>query len=185
MRVIFLDFDGVINKLSKKDPRSVHPDCIAALAGIVKATQAEIVASAAAREPGSRMRTLVEEALAPSGIRILGETPRVARPPFLSGLQRPLEIASWLETNRDDVENFIAPDDEDNWALYPHNFRTRASTGLTQKVADAAIRFLRWSLKEVTLRQQEVNTEFHWGTRQRPRILWNGPPVPVQMIRDH
>jgi hypothetical protein len=130
MKIIFLDFDGVLNSLEWwKSPerasmighelhgnslRNIDPACVERLQRIVDATGARIVVSSAWRWSGKRYRnggvTHLRRYLAVRGLRnsqriVIGCTP------CLPHAIRGIEIRAWLD-RRPDIERFAVIDDE-------------------------------------------------------------------------
>lgn len=135
--VIFLDFDGVLNRIgSVEDGRTLReyggiialePELVERMNELQRRTDAFVVCSSDWRkEPTWR-----EDAKA-NGLTFdfLDRTPR------LRGF-RGHEIHAWLKKNRDLKNYAIIDDDSDMLALQkPHFFKTSSSFGLTQEIAD-------------------------------------------------
>ena len=159
MRVIFTDFDGVLNSgawssesikgigLEDKirDPESearwiLEPARIALLNEAVTRTQAKVVVSSAWRGDGYGIEMLRFAGLLEDAI---GETPHgrldLGLPSTLTVAMRPLEIRAWLQQHPE-VESFVAIDDE---ALrMEHLVRTQGLYGLLQADVDEVVRRL-------------------------------------------
>lgn len=149
MKVIFLDIDGVlVNRASFQLPRTpsdrgsvstAHPDCVAALNKIVKATGAQIVISSVWRLflwPDIRG---VSEAWGLVGtIR--------DRTPDLNSVERGVEIQAWIsdfERKREALESFVILDDDGDMVHLKHRLiQTSFEQGLTVEEADRAIMLL-------------------------------------------
>lgn len=115
MKVIFLDFDGVLNSVNTPgvygmDGPMLEPEKMALLKQLVDATGAEIVLTTSWREhwsadpkecdsTGSRIRQI----FAACGLRILDRTPELHT-------QREQEILSWLD-GHPEVRQFVVLDD--------------------------------------------------------------------------
>jgi len=141
MKIIFLDFDGVLNSLDE----IVHSGCygggtplhtrhIEACEFIIKHTDAKVVVSSTWRL--SKTTKQLQELL-PS-LPIIGKTPRIYEH------ERGFEIQTWLNENKElNVENFIIIDDDSDMGdLLPHLIKTDANYGLTYVEALEAIRML-------------------------------------------
>ena len=145
MKVLFLDFDGVLN--NSKHQSSIKygssavkidifdADCINQLKRILDATQCKVVISSSWR------RFFDYDNLVDLFLRydihdtIIGTTPRLAT-------YRGNEIQAWLDSNPG-VEKFVILDDDaDMVHLLPHLVQTNWDYGLTEKEADKAIEML-------------------------------------------
>ena len=119
MKVLFLDFDGVLNsqkylRLNGGDGVSIDPSRMTLLRQIVLACDAKIVLSTSWREHWDLdpARCAPEwrptgELLARYGIEILDRTPK-----YGGGYDRDLEIRAWLTAHEDEVESFAILDDQ-------------------------------------------------------------------------
>lgn len=143
MKIIFLDFDGVLcNAWSFRHASGLQamadPKCIAALNRITDATGAKIVVSSTWRigQEVIQLRELLKGwgATAP----VIDRTP-------LFWAARGLEIAAWLKDyTRETIEAFVILDDDGDMVdVKPHLVQTVFSQGLTQSDADRAIGLLR------------------------------------------
>jgi hypothetical protein len=115
MKVIFLDVDGVLNDqmwLRLYENGEIDKERVARLAEIVKATGAVIVLSSSWRVLPDELddmdkwiwRQLVD-ALHEYGMSIHDRTPVI-------GMDRPLEIKTWLDQHAGQVEAFVSIDDD-------------------------------------------------------------------------
>ncbi len=150
MRVVFLDFDGVLNTReyvrragwepplgSERDLNILDPVAVELLNGVLEATAASVVISsswrAAYQEPG--LCSLLER----RGFRgrVAGVTPQ------LVGRRRSAEIGQWLVDHA--VEAFaIVDDDPDAGAEHPTRFvQTTFEEGLAPAHAEQLVRLLR------------------------------------------
>jgi hypothetical protein len=154
MKVIFLDFDGVLcnpesisagykaRTAPEQDPYGPHDDCVSALNRIIEQTGAVIVVSSTWRKcknPNSAMR----ETLMRWGVtgQVIGCTPVLERGAF--SVQRGTEIQQWLDTSRTPVTSFVILDDDSDMAHLRHRLvRTSFKVGLTEADADQAIAIL-------------------------------------------
>lgn len=149
MRVIFLDFDGVLNSdpfrraiysgpTATVDGADLDPANVARVQRICDETGAVIVVSSAWRGfyPIERLRAM----LAAKGLtaEVIDVTPSKS-----FGLRHE-EVAEWLFWNQHlDVESYVVLDDNP-WAFDPARFvRTSDATGITTADADRAIRILK------------------------------------------
>lgn len=115
MKVIFLDFDGVLNSakylLGHGDCGvAIDPARMALLKQIVDATDAKIVLSTSWREHWSKdlihcdsTGMLINRIFSKYGLHIFDKTPELHE-------RRETEIKSWLDTHPE-VENFVVLDD--------------------------------------------------------------------------
>lgn len=142
-KVVFLDFDGVVNDDlgTAGDGIAVHDDAIECIQSIIFQTGADIVFTSSRRlgykwylegtmnkdrEAFSDFE-LFSGLLARNGLMIKGMTPIIGSGPYA----RPAEIRSWLAL-RPDVESFVILDDDDFWIwdeLTDHFVRTTDSAG--------------------------------------------------------
>lgn len=151
MKVIFLDFDGVLcnhesitagykaRSAPAQDPYGPHPDCVAALNRIVEATGAVIVVSSTWRKcknPRANMR----ETLARWGVKgiVIDVTPT------LKDVIRGDEIAQWLNSySRHPIESFVILDDDSDMGLLKNRLVQCSNVeGLTLADAQHAIQLL-------------------------------------------
>ena len=159
MKVIFLDFDGVLcNHASisagykartapEQDPYGPHADCVAALNRIVEQAGARIVVSSTwrkCRNPNASMR----ETLKRWGVKseVIGVTPCLEsrERELWVGVTRGTEIQRWLDTySRHPVESFVILDDDTDMGNLKHRLvRCDNVVGLTEADADKAIAML-------------------------------------------
>jgi hypothetical protein len=147
MRVVFLDFDGVLNSnaflKNQVDCEQVDPSNVSHLNNITRETGAKVVVSSAWRcgRTIAQLRAILEQA----GFEgeVVGKTPRL-------GGERGDEIMKWLETGTKEydlvIENFvILDDDNDMGPMLPFLVRTSMKTGLTSFHAQEAIKRLQSS----------------------------------------
>lgn len=140
MRLIFLDCDGVLNRLGSPeqgrtavDPKTgfigLEPELVKRFKLIVERTQAAIVLSSSWRHYPD-LRAAIKEA----GINFFDVTPT------LSGQERGEEIEAWIVEylhNGGEISSYaIIDDDHDFLPAQPH-FHTPHETGLTEEVAAA------------------------------------------------
>jgi len=140
MRIVFLDFDGVLIPMDGTTiSRKPAPSCIAVLNAITEQTGAQIVISSSWRHTGSidELRAMLRG----WGVRatVIGKTPAI----HSVDVTRGQEIAAWLKANRDGVECFaILDDDSEMRPLSAYHVRTEKKLGLIKADADRAIELL-------------------------------------------
>ena len=138
--VIFLDIDGVIccNMAGRLEEQK-----LANLNDIVKATQAKVVLSTDWRRQANLKRQVIAT-LKRLDIEVIGATPMK---PMFSPV-RPVEINEWMHANaaKEGVTSWVAIDDRDlvhehgGGELKGHFVHTHPASGLTKRLAEAAIR---------------------------------------------
>lgn len=138
MRVIFLDIDGVLNKLGTFDEgcrTGIGPDGFIGMDSelverfnrLVVDVDADIVLSSSWRGDPNWHETMVRYGIVD---RFIDRTPR------LKGI-RGHEIYSWLKKNREVREYAIIDDESDMLVLQkPHFFKTSYKEGLTEEICD-------------------------------------------------
>ena len=114
MKVIFLDFDGVLNcesyiRRSDREGLVINPLKMALLKEIIEFTKAKIVLSTSWREHWEKsaencdeIGKQINEIFINFGLEIFDKTPKIGK--------REEEIFAWLE-KQDEVENFVVLDD--------------------------------------------------------------------------
>lgn len=157
MKIIFQDIDGCLNnfavirasergtksKGSDTNPitylvSSIGPELVSRLNRLVEATQAVLVISSTWRKWYTIEQ--MKEAFKTQGFQgtIIGMTPD-------NGTHRGLEIAEWLEVNKDryDVESFVILDDDSDMSHLKHRLvKTSMLEGLCDDHVDRAIAML-------------------------------------------
>lgn len=143
MKVIFLDFDGVIinkNSWRKAGGMRATPDedCIKALNHITDNTGAHIVVSSTWRRlkiPGE-LRVMLQ------GWGVTGQFIGIT-PIGRTLTERGQEIAEWLKRKQHKVESFVIIDDDNDMGDLLHKLvQTHFSMGLTMEKAQEAIAVL-------------------------------------------
>lgn len=157
MKILFLDWDGVCNRISDAYATPVRtingimtmaePELVYRLNLLVDRTDAEIVLSSSWRH-GPNWR----EAMRLSGVvrEFLGSTPlrsdhkKYAIP--YNDLCRGHNIQDWLDAH-ENIEKYAILDDASDMlaSQMPNFFRTDTGYGLTQEIADAVDKHLRGS----------------------------------------
>jgi HAD domain in Swiss Army Knife RNA repair proteins len=155
MKIIFLDFDGVLcnhesisagykaRTAPEQDPYGPHDDCVAALNRIVKETGAAIVVSSTWRKCKSPNATM-RERLKRWGVQgdVIGTTPILHGEEY-AYKRRGSEIQLWLETVRTPITSVVILDDDADMAHLRHRLvRTTMAHGLTMDHAEQAIAML-------------------------------------------
>lgn len=148
MKVIFLDFDGVLN--SNRYVREcgyfgvvLDPRAMEILKDIVDRTDAKLVLSTSWKEHWSKNEkkcdasgTLINEIFARYGLSIYDKTPLLPR-------EREVQIRQWL-TDNPETENFAVLDDMFLSAdfMTGHFVKTSSFKGLEKEEAEKVIRIL-------------------------------------------
>ncbi len=132
MKIIFLDIDGVLN--NDDTPGEFicwDPNLIKILNRIIEETGAKIVLSSTWRKIEYRCDAIKND----MKINYIGKTPILWK-------KRGIEIQEWLDENPD-VEKFVILDDDSDMVhLMPHLLQTDGEFGLTNEIADEAIKRL-------------------------------------------
>lgn len=154
MKVIFLDFDGVLcnhesisagyksRTAPEQDPYGPHDDCVAALNRIIQETGAVVVVSSTWRKRQNR-NAIMRETLKRWGVvgQVIDCTPILERGAF--SVQRGTEIQQWLKTVRVPVTSFVILDDDSDMGQLRHRLvQTVNAVGLTMADAERAIAIL-------------------------------------------
>jgi hypothetical protein len=150
MRVIFLDFDGVLN-VDTDEPdtsgelwteRWLDERLVGRLAHLVAQSGARVVISSSWRQ----RRTLAELeamlALRGYGGGVHSVTPRLPRPAEGEHLVRASEIAAWLDAHAEVSAFVILDDDRDFGPLTARHVRTDSAVGLTEEDVRRALHLL-------------------------------------------
>lgn len=148
MKIIFLDFDGVLNRFS---PYSKDQDCdlekeaIGLLNELLMTTGANVVISSSWRMyiPMSKILELMRSVGFKYSERIIGFTP------ILINRQRGDEIRLWLH-QVSGVESFVILDDTDNMGnLFPRFVKTNSDFGLERRHIEKAKELLAMTVDNV------------------------------------
>jgi hypothetical protein len=159
MKVIFLDFDGVLNVIPQghDDFGGIfHSEFVENLERIITETEAKLVISSSWRHMGLERLNMMWEHRQYSG-EIIGITPdlwrRVKDEEYHERLQRGDEIEAWVKQHPE-VENYVILDDDDDMLQTQLGNFVRTSLninhpdcidigyGLTNECANRAIRIL-------------------------------------------
>ena len=158
MKVIFLDFDGVLNHVKSKSRVTfedgiyvgLDKDKLRNLAKIVQETDAKIVLTTTWRDhyevgaykQNDRVRKYVNNKFRDLGLKIYDKVREGKR------FDRGKDVKAWLDEHPD-VTEYVAIDDEDigymiEWDTFKNHFVKTLwnGNGLTENCANAAIRIL-------------------------------------------
>jgi len=152
VKVVFLDFDGVLNGLETREPPSpIHPELhlnpalVAHLNQLLARTRAVVVLSTSWRyrtDPEGRPLDL-QAALTLAGFQgqILGATPDLRPAPHTDLFTpRAHEIRAWLDATP--CHSFVILDDFADAAIEGHFIHVDRRRGLTNDNIDVAVRIL-------------------------------------------
>jgi len=157
MKVLFLDFDGVLNsipflvKASEDEIRrqrrrptdAIDPEAVKHLNSIVDRTGCKVVISSTWRKLYRQKQ--LERLLKVRGFvgEIIGMTPRLYRTPEGEPLYRGNEIQAWIDAEPTEIEAIvILDDDSDMEHLTPWLVATDVDHGLTAMEAARAVEVL-------------------------------------------
>lgn len=153
MKVVFLDFDGVINSVAFHEAREkqkpnfepqalsmewwaegIDPDAVGRLNGLLERTGAKVVVSSTWRLGTNR--GWLQRVLEMRGFKgeVIGVTERY------TGHDRCFEIRRWLETTR--VRGFAILDDDWDARIVGHFVKTDSAVGLTDEDVEKAVGIL-------------------------------------------
>lgn len=149
MKVIFLDFDGVLNssEFLRTEPGPLDrldPSAVARLNTIVQRSGAKVVVSSSWRlhRPLDELsRLLLSVGFAGE---VAGSTPDLSSSTRVADgcAVRSLEIRTWLDQSADSVEQFVVLDDAELDDLALHLVKTSFAGGLLDEHVDAALHLL-------------------------------------------
>jgi HAD domain in Swiss Army Knife RNA repair proteins len=150
MRIVFLDFDGVLNAdTAEVDTSSemwsaawLDATMVARMARLVQEANARVVVSSSWRQ--RRSREELESILAERGFTqgVHDVTPRLPRPPEGERFIRANEIAAWLATHPDVTEFVILDDDPELGDLAARHVHVDSTRGLTDEDVSRAMTIL-------------------------------------------
>ena len=145
MKIIFLDFDGVLNRFDEPESlRALSKTCMVHFNALVEKTDASIVVSSVWR----LMRTVADlrEIMVNAGFKfpakVIGKTPRLKYDP-LTHPERGEEIDVWMKKFPLDIDSFVILDDDSD--MYPHMdklVQTNSNIGLTPEDVENCIKIL-------------------------------------------
>lgn len=149
MKVVFLDFDGVLNSAEffRRDPGPfdrLDPLAVARLNTIVRRSGAKVIISSSWRlqRPVEKLSYLLSQ-LGFLG-EIAGYTPDLSSSVRIADgcSVRCLEIRSWLERSAEPVTRFVVLDDAELDELAPRLVKTTFGRGLQDEHVDEALDLL-------------------------------------------
>lgn len=138
MRVCFLDFDGVLNRLTPKEYATIQPSLVSNLNHVLLATEAVIVVTSSWRHVYSLNE--IGHRLQHAGCvkSVYDLTPVIKDRESCRGM----EIGAWINANQD-IENIVILDDwTDVDPFKKYLVQTNPWDGLTQQKAEEAIAIL-------------------------------------------
>ena len=139
MKIIFLDFDGVLDRFD--EPESflrLSPSCVENLNCLIDRCNAEIVISSTWRilHPILELKQILINAGFKSPDKIIGKTKHL-------GKRRGKEIQEWLETCEYKIESFVIIDDDSDMEPFLDKLvETDFNVGLTMNDVEKAIDIL-------------------------------------------
>ena len=164
MKVIFLDFDGVINTPMWDDNgercRFYHAgdkkvnafQAICLLNELCKKTDAKIVLSTSWKDYKNLdfLRELLYNSGLKKNIEIIGKTPRI-RTKYCH-IDRTVEIETYLEMHKEDnIENYVILDDDEIYGLLRDNFvKCNCCYGFKEPEFEKALKILNTTEKKAT-----------------------------------
>jgi hypothetical protein len=137
MKVLFLDIDGVVNKIDNFNPaikNNLYPIdsyCAFLVGRIQLQTGCEVVLSSSWRHHPESVKNVSERV-----VKLLDVTPTLDK-------YRGDEVQAWLDKHPD-VDKYAILDDDMDFYVYqaPNYFKTRFEDGLTDEIAEAVIEHL-------------------------------------------
>lgn len=156
MKVVFLDYDGVLNNIPYKQSVGeayftafLMPEKVKLVKKIIDATSAKIVLTTTWRanwretgEQDHRDGILMNKFFADEGLKIYSKTPDIHQ------YKRSDEITLWLDAHKD-VSEYVILDDDPYFTVEPnlsHFIRTNPNEGLTEQDVKMAIDMLNSSI---------------------------------------
>jgi hypothetical protein len=141
MKIIFLDIDGVLNKIGSPTVGGIYDiDLIflPILKKIIESTNSEIVLSSTWRKTDKNKKR-VEEVLGQFGLKIKDCTEIFLKnKKFSQRVERKEEIQEWLDRHPA-VKKFAIIDDDPDACIDGHFFQTTCQTGLTVEISEKII----------------------------------------------
>lgn len=179
IKVLFLDIDGVLNKLGETSTTATLPryccpvgfdaELVDNFVTILKAIpDVKIVLSTAWRDMGSTEAFELAFATWGVGVNIISKTPNGLNELFSYGIKRGLEITSWLNSADHQgfsIEEYVVLDDRKD-AGFGHEDRfvfTNYKHGLTKEKAEQAIRILQGELNAEERHATQSDTYLDWA----------------------
>lgn len=144
MRLVFLDFDGVLNCETTRENNphgntGIERRLVERLNTLCRRTGADIVVSSAWRRyfAVDELRTMLQAHGLSPAVKILGATPNLFYEP------RGMEIDAWLKKHGHEVRSFVILDDHGDMAHhYARLVQTNPAVGLRDRDIEAAQRLL-------------------------------------------
>jgi len=141
MKVIFLDFDGVINNIHHKGPK-VDKEFVEAIKRVIALTDAKVVITSSWKRKREKLEyginTLIE-----MGIEIYGCTPNIDCPKME---QREKEISLYLQHHQQIEQFVIIEDDFVMKRLYDHQILIEHSDGFAATYIEPTVDILNGNL---------------------------------------
>ena len=135
LKIIFLDFDGVVNAFNEPESlRQLSKTCVETLNTLIEKTDANIVITSTWRILHSMadLRQILINAGFKFPYKVIGKTPR--------GGRRGTEIEEWLKAFPKEIELFVILDDDSDMEPFMDRLiRTNSDTGLTIDDVERAI----------------------------------------------
>lgn len=144
MKIIFLDFDGVLNRFN--DGYSLlflSKECVENLNLLLECSKAKIVITSQWRvfHPMSDLRLVLVNAGLKYPESVIGKTPDLL--PLPQKTSRGDEIEKWLKETNKHVDAFVILDDDDDMGLFMDKLvQTDSNIGLTKEKVERALRIL-------------------------------------------
>ena len=141
MKIIFLDFDGVLNKFSDTESLLyLSKECVGNLNTLIERSGAKIVISSCwrAHHPMEDLKQILINAGFKYVDHIIGVTPDLIYEPRKTC--RGEEISKWLKESNENVESFVIIDDDDDMDPFMHLLvQTNCDNGLTTDEMERAL----------------------------------------------
>lgn len=140
MKIIFLDFDGVVNRFDEPESfRKLSPSCVENLNRLVELSDASIIITSSWRGHIPIVSDLAQ-VLVNAGFKfpekVIGKTAR-------SFLRRGKEIEEWLKSSRYKIESFVILDDDSDMEPFLDKLvETDFNVGLTMNDVEKAVDIL-------------------------------------------
>lgn len=140
MKIIFLDFDGVVNRFDEPESfRKLSLSCVENLNQLVELSGASIIITSAWRGHIPLISDLAQ-VLVNAGFKfpkkVIGKTPR-------SFLRRGTEIEKWLKDTKYKIESFVILDDDSDMEPFLNRLvQTDFNVGLTIYDVEKAVDIL-------------------------------------------
>jgi len=145
MKIIFLDFDGVLNRFDEPESlRALSKTCMVHMNTLVEKTDSSIVVSSVWRllRTVADLRGIMVNAGFKFPAKVIGKTPRLKYDP-LTHPERGEEIDAWMKTYPKEIETFVILDDDSD--MHPHMdklVQTDSNIGLTPEDVEKCVKIL-------------------------------------------